>query len=66
MENLFLKGETEGVAPDTLAWHYPFRTSLFRITPDFYDYALMPSSKISAHGTEWGPIKALPIGPRTC
>jgi len=25
-----------------------------------------PSSKISAHATEWGPAKVFPIGPHTC
>jgi len=25
-----------------------------------------PPSKASAHATEWGPAKVLPIGPRTC
>jgi len=29
------------------------------------DYDLMPLLKISAHATEWGPEKVLPIGPRT-
>ena len=56
-----------GICPQTpLAWHYPFLASLFHITHDFYDYDLMPSSKNSAHTTEWGPTKVLPIGPRTC
>jgi len=40
-----------------LAWYRP---------TDFYHCDLMPTSKISAHATEWSPAKMLPIGPRTC
>jgi len=35
-----------GVCRQTLlAWHYPFRVSLFHITQDFDDYELMPLFK---------------------
>jgi len=34
-----------GMSPDTLAWHYSFRASLFHITHDFYDHDLMPLHK---------------------
>jgi len=36
---------------DTLAWHYPFRASLFHITHHFYDNGLMPLLESSAHAT---------------
>jgi len=51
--------------PDLPSFASPFRASLFRIN-DFYLYDLMPRLKISAHATEWGPVKVLSIGPRNC
>jgi len=42
-----------------------FPASLFHIN-DFYQYDLTPPWNISAHASEWGPAKILPIGPRTC
>jgi len=62
MKSLFCRGGTDSVAL-TLTWHYPFRASVFHVT---HNYDLMSSTKISAHATEWGPAKVLPIGPRTC
>jgi len=53
-----------GHAPDLPAWRHPFRP--FFHTNDFCQYDLMHLSKLSAHATEWGHAKVLPIGLRTC
>jgi len=39
------KVKLRGMFPDTLAWHYLFRASLFHITHDIYDYDMMPLLK---------------------
>jgi len=48
--------ETRGMPPDTTVLASPHQASLFNIT-DFYHCDLMPTSKISANATEWGPHK---------
>ena len=52
-------------APNLPGLASPFQASLCHIN-DFYQYDWMHRSKLSAHATEWGPAKVLPIVPRTC
>ena len=56
----------EGMPPETLGWHYPFRSRSFTSLIISTIMTWWPSSRISAHATEWGPAKMLPIGLRSC
>jgi len=61
-----VKVKLGGMPPDTPRVALPLRASLYYITHDFYHYDLMTLLKNSAHATQWGPAKELPIEPRTC
>jgi len=54
------------MGPDTskLGLHFPRSITSLMISTIIMTW--WPSSKISAHATEWGPAKGIPIGPRTC
>jgi len=58
------RGET-GVMPQTSQLGVTLSGLFFHIN-DFCQYDLMHLSKLSAHDTEWGHAKVLPIGLRTC